>query len=1445
MAKSKLKSEDLMLNIIVNGNKAQSDIAKLGREIQDAKTKTRDLERQQKELEKQGKRDSDAYRQLTAEINKNNQAIDQNRQKLAALNQSLKLEEQTEKQLEAQLKNIIRLRKEAVPDSAPYKAYSDQIEAIKNRLAELRNGAKETDSAFERLSNGFQKYFAIMTGAIASFIASLSSIKKAVEDYAAFDDVLASVQKTTGLTKTAVKELNKELTEIETRTSQEDLLGLGRIGGKLGINELDDLAGFVRATNQIVVALNEDLGGNVEETVNQLGKLVDIFGLKEVYGMEDALLKVGSAINELGANSTASEAYLVDFTNRMAGIAPITGLTIDQILGLGATLDQFGQSSEVSTTALSKLFIKMAQEADKYSRYAGMSVTEFKDLLEKDFMAAFQRVLEGVRGNANGINELAASLGDLGVDGGRVVAVLGTLANNTDALRTQLDLASVSLREGTSITKEYNTMNETAAAELDKKKKEVKALWVELGERLWPAYTTGLGVLSSFIQAVKTIIGFVAENRKVIITLTTAIVSYYATVRLMQAYRFAVIALSFAYETLFGSATRAAAAQKLNNTAAAAGQVIVTAYRVVVLSFAVAYNVLTGNMARAAAAQRLLNATMLANPVGIVVAAVAALSTAIYLYTRRATEAERVTKLLADANGEVEKAVSAERSELERNTKAISDNTLTRDEKLTAVKNLRALMPDVLQDYTNEEILAGKATEAIARQTEALLLQAKVRAGQGVLAKRYEERAELVERRRQGLAGASMWERLTAGFRATNGKSTAQAYEEMLDEQIKIIDEANDVFGEEVLKSQAKLNAMLVKRPDPLVVGSVTPSGDGSDSKANKARLKALEEEQKNYNERLKAANLFRENLSELTDQQLQQLLALQKQHQTKMDEINKQFGHSEKTITLTAQVEIDKRAKAYETEQNRIIASQKSTIEQENDAHQLRLEKAGLAGKQREDLTAHQLKVLEILEQTHQANLNKLDAQAMKKEIEERQQNFQNELSEMRIRNNEELSQVKTLADAKLKLEGSVSPKVLQQVKTLQEARKLLNKKYQQEENELTKKNLEALLSDLQTVLDTGEWKGIDLSDKIISDEEKKGLMDKVTEIKKILAGLLLESLPGKEENDYGNMDILGMTKDQWLGLFKNLDDTKRTFLEVMAVAQSFQQLWGQYNQMVSAGEKRALQEFEQATQKKKDALQAQLDSGRISQEAYNKRVEKLDKDLDKRRAQMEYNQAKRDRALAIASAITNTAVAVTKALPNLFLAALVGSMGALQLATILKTPLPAVPGREEGGFAVQREQDGKVFNARRSRKRMGMINRPSILVAENGREFVLSNQAVENPELRPLISVIDTAQRNGTISTIGMEDVMAQTMANRTMQGRASGGTYSGDPVSSGSSTTGSVNPYEATNELLRKNLEATDRLNETIKRGITAEVAILGKNGFREKMNELTAIEKDANI
>ena len=89
------------------------------------------------------------------------------------------------------------------------------------------------------------------------------------------------------------------------------------------------------------------------------------------------MIKIGSTINALGAASTANEEYMVEFTKRVAGIAPSAEISIDKVLGLAATLDQLGQTSEVSSTVVSQVIPNMFKETETYARIAGMSVSDF------------------------------------------------------------------------------------------------------------------------------------------------------------------------------------------------------------------------------------------------------------------------------------------------------------------------------------------------------------------------------------------------------------------------------------------------------------------------------------------------------------------------------------------------------------------------------------------------------------------------------------------------------------------------------------------------------------------------------------------------------------------------------------------------------------------------------------------------------------------------------------------------------------------------------------------------------------------------------------------------------------------------------------------------------------------------------------------------------------
>lgn len=1391
MAKE-IKTEDLGLNVIVNANEAQKKINEFAREINDASFKVKELKEQQALLAKEGKKDSDAYRALSKKIKETQANIRNLKSEQDKHINNLKLEQKTISQLERELSNLNKLYKTSIPDSDQQKEYGRQIQIVSSRLKELRIGTELTGNSIEKLSGRFKGWVATATATAASFAAITMGIKKAINEYASFDDLLVDVMKTTNLSKDSVKELNEELTAIETRTSQEDLLGLSRIAGKLGYTDISEITEFVRANNQIIVSLNEDLGGNVEETVNKIGKLVDIFKLKDLYSTEEAFLKVGSALNELGMASTANEGYMVEFARRMAGVAPLAKVSIDQILGLGAALDQLGQTEEVSSTALSKLFVKLASEAETYSKYAGMKLTDFKNLLETDFMGAFTKVLQGVKNNANGINELAATLGDLGEDGGRVIGVLGSLANNVDVVTTSMNLANTAMEKGTSITDEYNLKNESAAAQLEKAQKQVKALWIELGEKLWPVMATGLNLFQIFIKSLSTLVSFISENWKVITILTVAITTY-------------TIAINANIIAQYASARATAIATT---------------------------------------ATRLWNAALAANPIGLLITAIATLTTALYLKTKRLSEATSAQKALNDIMLEGKKTVAGETAMIEQNISVALDKAKADNVRLAAVKRLREIMPDVLQDYSDEQIMSGKAKKAIEEHTEALIKQAAIRAAQGKLEKLAQQKLEEQDRKERGFSGATVGERFEAMDSETFFSGNwSKAYSDHIDNNIRAIEAQEMKVATFVSELETKLlEKVKVKTEDPVDNGGGDlTGGSASGSSQKKAFQKELDAAEKQYQAILQQKNLFREDLTELDKDQLIELSKYQDEYQSKLDSINTKYGESLKTVANTANEELKKRAKAEENYIDSILIKRQTESEAERSAYDDRLKKAGLFGIEREAMTKRQLDALEILEREHKQNINKIDADAIAKEIDARIANNRDIITDLRIRHVEELTEIKNLAQAKEYLSDTLSEKELSQIRSLGQARKLIQNQQMLEEQELLKKQLKELTDTLISAQNSGTFEGITLSDKVLSEEEKKVLLDRIRQLKEELAKLTGQDKSDElDKSDRDKVDILGMSIEDWEEMFDRLKEGKIKVKDIIDVLGVAGQIWGQYNAMVAAKENAQLQKDEAANNKKKDNLKKRLDDGLISQDEYNKEVDKLDKQMDKKKAIVARDQAKRERNVALMTAIVNTAKGITSAFPNPFLMALIAAVGAIQIGTIKATPLPEIPGAETGGnfMDVIRAQDGKRFRAKSDPNRRGYISSPTVLVSEKGKEWVANNDAVENPHIKPLLDVLDTAQRNGTINTMTLSDI-ASSLSGR-IQGHQTGGSVSG-PHASGSSVSGTNGSLEV---FLKKNIETMEALNGRIA-NMEAKVVLLGKGGFLEKLDEYNNLKNNGSF
>lgn len=597
--------------------------------------------------------------------------------------------------------------------SQEYNEAGKKIRALKGIIQQHNTQLKNTEKSWfslNKAANAFNKYFGMITATLASFTGVALTIKSATQAYAEFDDRLADVMKTTGLTKDQVKELNGELKKIDTRTAQTDLLNLARVAGKLGITGQEEILGFVRAADQIVVALGEDMGG-AEDAVRELGKLTDIFKIKDLYGQEQALLKVGSAINELGMASTANEGYLVEFSKRTAGIAPQAGVSIQNILGLAATLDALGQKAEMSSTAYGKLMTTMTKKTSEFARIAGMSMEDFNTLLRDDANEAMIRVFEGISKTDGGFQQMVAVLGDLGVEGQRMTSVFGALANNTDMLREQQRLSNEAFEQGISLTNEFNIKNNTAQATLDKARKRFAEIQRELGEKLTPAYAGVIKKGSTMIKMLGTTVEFLFKHSRQLAALIITITAYTVATR-----------LATLWQNRHNSATLLSiATQKLQALAFKAQFAAIALYNSAIA-------LLTGRLKVATIQFRAFAAAIHANPIGIVVGAIVAAGAALYMYSKRLTATEKAQKTLNDINLEAKKRIVEEKMEVERLVKVARDDFRSKEDRIKAINQLNKISPEYLGKLSLETINTESATDATEKYIKSLEKKARIQA---------------------------------------------------------------------------------------------------------------------------------------------------------------------------------------------------------------------------------------------------------------------------------------------------------------------------------------------------------------------------------------------------------------------------------------------------------------------------------------------------------------------------------------------------------------------------------------------------------------------------------------------------------------------------------------------------------------------------------------------
>lgn len=754
----------------------------VGRKIAELETKLDKLNEKKRQFEAAG--DQKGLVKIQKEINNVSRQLDTARTAserckaaLAKLNESSPKElRHTLKQLKADLDHMER-------GSAAWKAHVEAIKRVKAEIKSVDAELREHEGLLSRINRKVNEWGMSIASAAAAFTGLVFTARQAVQAYADMEAEMANVRKFTGMTEEEVEKLNESFKKMDTRTSREDLNKLAQEAGRLGLHSQEDVLGFVTAANQINVAL-DDLGEGATLT---LSKLTDIFGDKDRLGVEQSLLAVGSVINELSQNCTASAPYLANFAQRLAGVGKQANMTIPEIMGFAAVLDSQGQAVEMSATALSQLIMKLFQDPAKIAKATGMDLQAFSKVLKEDTNEALLMLLQRLN-ELGDISALAPVFDSMGTDGARASAVIAALAGNIDMVKQQQQAANVAFKEGTSVTKEYNVQNNTVQAQLDKAKKGFNEMAVELGEKLAPAMKYAISGTSAMMRVLSGLISFIGNHKTIIITLTLAIVGYTAAVK----------ANTIAKIT-------DAAFDKIANA-------LIATRRIVVLAASAAYNALTGNMVRARAATVLLNKTLKLSPWGLAIAGVTALYGGLISLLQSVDDNRKAAKRLAeehrqwiDSISNIDEASnrysSNELTRLKALYKSATDENAARKNRISAAQQMQSLYPAIFSNFSNEAIMAGKAKSAYDKLTLSIIANAKARAAAEKIKENEKKILDLEDEVRRNEAWAH-----NAGVRADNAREQQRKNNDRNSAQHAFMPAGVQTYGEQQLSETIRDN---------------------------------------------------------------------------------------------------------------------------------------------------------------------------------------------------------------------------------------------------------------------------------------------------------------------------------------------------------------------------------------------------------------------------------------------------------------------------------------------------------------------------------------------------------------------------------------------------------------------------------------------------------------
>ena len=1198
-----------------------------------------------------------------------------------------------------------------------------RFEEVKGEIQSVKKAVEESVKPVEELTKKTSSLGSIFSSVFKANIATslfeglLGKFRSSTDELLKISDLMTGVEKTTGLASEQVRQLWNEFDNLNTRTSKQELLNIAQIGGRLGITDKEQIKEFTEQIDKIYVALGDSFQGGLEEVTTKVGKLKNLFEETRNQNYGEALNAIGSALNELGANGSSSEQNITDFATRIGALPAVLKPSIEKTLGLGAAFEESGIDAEIASSGYSRFMSVAGNNIAAFAKQMKLTTKEASELFNTHPEEFFLRFAESMKGL--GGEQTAAIYKNLKLSTLEVQKALGTAGDNADRFRSLMTLSGQAMQDGTSIQNEFNKVNENTAAIWEKIKKVFAEFFTSDTMAQWFGALIKLlgwltGVTSKAGDGVKVFRERLAFLVKTIVVCTTAVVSYRAAVFITAN----ITKLGTAQTLLYNAATKISTA--LNGIATKKTYLL-----------AAAKAVLTGNFKSAAAAMRAFNAVAAANPLGALLAVIGAVVTAITLFNKKVDENVKLQKRLQEAQREVKEAVESEKNKIQTLVSIIKDETKSRNERLTAMKQLQDIAPDYFKTLDIDKLKTEEGTKAIDAYINALRRKKEAEKKKQIDSELGDEIEEI--KKKGPLAYNSSFN--IANF-YRDEKNYEPTYKEHIDKKRK---ETNNMIKAGMFKTKAQVDEYWKKVVEE--AGWVYENQNKLLKEKEEARAKNLEEWKK-----LEAADIAeRARLNaqnggtggnddppkptkepkDYTDEYRNANKARLAAEQELQKEITQGLEESlDKQLALTEQKYNDKRFKLQQenADLEQDILKLKTEAKTNKDPNLLK------TIQEKRKLQELNKQIAVEYEKQEQVELAQVREKHSAKEVERTLKEMNDCLAVKKREKAEELLLIQDLDTAKEALRNQISDKELSQIKTLEEAKKALRRKADEEILKESLASFEAqkklLISYLQTV--TCEAK-----DKLIEDIQK--VEEQMTKVKEQLDGLNTKEVDKAAGSELEKVDVLGFTAAEWENVFKNLDNVHARFRAVEMGIGAMTNAFSLFSQLQENLNAKELSKYTANQQKKKQALLDQLNQGYISQAQYQKELQRLDEEAEAKKKELALKQFKAQKAANMLNIIANTALAVSRAyvdggaIGGVALAAIVAAIGAAQLGIVAAQQPPSYA---KGGYT-----KGLGFTDETGHEVAGVVH---------GKEYVIPAMLLADPQVARVTEWIE-AKRTG----------------------------------------------------------------------------------------------------